>query len=325
MDYANFLLKESYYQLNNLWSFSIEKNDEAEWPLFATIVSTSLPLLKLGTETRNTGEKHYIEFSPTDTFSITVRERTDFSTYNYFKEWMDSVFDQDQGVFLSLGSNVEKGSPSDTIHRKGTLVFNTFEEDTDRIEEYFRKTFIKGTNGLRIPQKELTRAVREVIKTQQYDQFVLTSITHQEIIQNIFTALGRQAVGAAASAVNKVQNLGRTLSGRPNKSAGALPAPPTKKKVDIIKSNAGYRIDINRITSRGSERTNSINTGSVSEQENREDIKVTSTQFKEKPTQKFFYEGLKILGIGNVDLSYEEGAPLEYTVELTADRVYPID
>jgi hypothetical protein len=73
------------------------------------------------------GETYYtgIEF-PLD-FSLTVRENSSWTAYQYFQSWWNDVFDQDTLRFrsyrTSIGTGVIKGSVDDKIHRHGSITF----------------------------------------------------------------------------------------------------------------------------------------------------------------------------------------------------------
>ena len=77
------------FQHSSLWELLIEGAEDMKF----RISSVSLPFIAFETQTRKTGSKHYIEYKPEEDFSITFRETSDFSTYDYFKDWQDQIFD----------------------------------------------------------------------------------------------------------------------------------------------------------------------------------------------------------------------------------------
>lgn len=73
------------------------------------VIDTTLPFEKLETETRNTGSKHVIGFTPVEGFSITFRENTDFDVYNYFDQWKNQVYDTVRKVFRTGPNKTRTG------------------------------------------------------------------------------------------------------------------------------------------------------------------------------------------------------------------------
>ena len=322
MNYSQSAFEKSNYQLNNLWEFSITQHKENDWPLVTYVKDTNLSFINLTTETRNTGEKHYNGFTPVESFTMTFRENTEFDSYKYFKEWFDQVFDEVNGTFLSLNAGIKKGDPEDVIHRTGLLTFNSFEIDQETREDWIVKEIRKALNEPSISYQEVRKAVVQTIKKQEVSApKIPTVIVNKEILGNIFTALGRQAVNTAASTVNRVANIGRKLTGQATKASYTLPPPPTRKRYSIIRSPIGYNLNFETIRERPSIQKRVINLDRLTEQINEKAVSYTRYTLKEKQTKAFRYEGLKILGLSSLDLSYEDGGPLEYVVNFTVDRI----
>ena len=82
----------------NLWEFYIT---DAPSDMKFLVTEVALPFEKLETETRNTGTKHYTGFTPIEDFTITFRETTGFTVFNYLKAWMNEIYDPIQRVFIS--------------------------------------------------------------------------------------------------------------------------------------------------------------------------------------------------------------------------------
>lgn len=304
----------SNHQLANLWEFYISKKQGEEWPLVARVISTSLPFINLAFETRNTGEKAYTGFTPIESFSITFYENRDFSTYQYFKDWMNSVFDENQGTFISMESGVEKGSEQDLINRTGFLTFESFKVEGQRAIEIFVKEITKGLNDITVTYGEgaVRQAAFQTITKKEYSFPGATTIVTKEILGNILTNLGRQAVQTAVGTVNSVANRARRIAGRPTKAAPRLPPPPTKKRYDIQRLPFEYNFDtetVERITQ------------NIQQSLFRE----SRPEWVTYPTKTFKYENLKLLGLSELSLDYSNTEALQYSVTFTADRIIPLE
>lgn len=99
-------LQKSYNtapQHNNLWDFTLEDWSDASYSVNRfNMISTSLPFVtEFETESHPTGENFYTGFSYSKTFSIELRENTSFAVYNYFRDWLLTVFDPVSGNFIS--------------------------------------------------------------------------------------------------------------------------------------------------------------------------------------------------------------------------------
>lgn len=315
----------SNHQKNNLWDFRIQKNDESEWPFVAKVKAASLPFISLTTETRNTGEKHYTGFTPIETLSITIYESTEFSTYSYFKEWMDQVFDERLGTFVSLDSGIEKGSNEDTLHRTGFLTFESFEKVEGEVEELVLQEFQKEFGPEQISYKEAKRAIRESIRKRDYSVPLIKTITTKEILGNIFTAAGRQVVQTAVGSANNVANKARRLTGRPTKAAPELPPPPTRKRYDVLTSPIDYKFDIELVSQAPTKLNTVQRLERIAERLEKQVTDIQVSKWQTRETKVFKYENLKILGLSELSLSYDSGEALEYTINLTADRIIPVE
>lgn len=89
-------------QMENLWDFYIEDWDESYYNISKfKVISASVPQLSLSYGSHNTGSKFYSGYEMPNTFSVTFREDTKFSVFNYFKVWERKVFDERTGQFIS--------------------------------------------------------------------------------------------------------------------------------------------------------------------------------------------------------------------------------
>ncbi len=89
----------------NLWEFNFI---DALHHIFY-IKTISLPFIKLETETRSTGTKHYTKFVSEEEFKITFHETQDFQILHYLETWMDTVFSPFLKVF-NIGVHVKQAS-----------------------------------------------------------------------------------------------------------------------------------------------------------------------------------------------------------------------
>jgi len=302
----------SNHQLANLWEFYISKKEGEEWPLVAKVISTSLPFINLTHETRNTGEKSYTGFTPIETFSITFYENRDFSTFQYFEDWMGAVFNEELGTFVSMESGVEKGSEQDLIHRTGFLTFESFKMDGQRQIEIFTKEVVKGLNDPTISYGNVRQAVFQAITKKEYSYPSTSVYVTKEILGNIFTNLGRQAVNTAAGTANSILNRGRRLAGRPTKSAFELPPPPTKKSYQIASTPIDYKWKSETIDR-------------ISQSIDKRLYRGSHPEWVAYPTKIFRYENLKLLGLSEISLDYSNVEALQYTVNFTADKIVTVE
>ena len=79
------------------------------------VKSVNLPFEKLLTETKKYGDKKYIGFTPVETITITFFENTKFEIYEFFKTWMDSIFDPITKTFRVLLSESVKFKSADIV------------------------------------------------------------------------------------------------------------------------------------------------------------------------------------------------------------------
>jgi hypothetical protein len=108
-------------QLANMWDFYLTDWEESDYEINRfKVIETSVPMLSLETESRSNGEKVYVGYAMPESFSITFREDSNFSVFNYFKEWEREVFDQSTGQFKSRDRN--SGQYKSPV-RTGTLLF----------------------------------------------------------------------------------------------------------------------------------------------------------------------------------------------------------
>jgi hypothetical protein len=104
------------FQLNNLWDFMIFPNvtsdlaaQAASLNLYALtssvtssaadvimkykVVSTTIPLPSLAIEKTKYGRKHYQSRNYEGDFTVTIMEDSLFSTYSFFRNWMEQIYD----------------------------------------------------------------------------------------------------------------------------------------------------------------------------------------------------------------------------------------
>jgi len=305
--------ENSNHQLANLWDFFISKKENEDWPLIARVQNTTLPFINLTTETRNTGEKAYTGFEPIGEFSMTFYENRDFSTFQYFKDWMNDVFDETQGTFISQGENVEKGSSQDLIHRTGFLSFESFRIDSRQTVEIYVKELTKGLND-NITATDIRSQVKNLIQTKELRKASSSSVITQEIVGGLIQSLGGQIVNTAVrSAVNAVNRVGGVF-GRPNlignsSSTGASSnPPPTLKSFDTKNQPRSLIVTQERV-----ER--------ISQNIQRNIIRESVPVWTPYETKSFRYEGLKLLGLSEVSLDYDNVDALQFDVNFTADRI----
>lgn len=87
-------------QLNNRWSCYFQGISKSDF----MIKSISLPFEKLLTETKKYGDKKYTGFTPVENITITFFENTKFEIYEFFKDWMDDIFDPTTRTFRVLAN-----------------------------------------------------------------------------------------------------------------------------------------------------------------------------------------------------------------------------
>lgn len=104
------------YQLNNQWDLFFVDSLNADTMHFR-VVDTSIPFYKLEVETKLTGEKFYKSLTEIDSVNITIREKIDFSTFTFFENWFNSVYDRKNRVFKVIYNENEE------VLRNFNLVF----------------------------------------------------------------------------------------------------------------------------------------------------------------------------------------------------------
>jgi len=82
-------------QNSNLWELVIQGYEKVKYK----VQSVTLPFLKLNTETRKIGTKHYISYTPEEDFNISFLETTEFEVLNFLQNWKDDIFDKEKRVF----------------------------------------------------------------------------------------------------------------------------------------------------------------------------------------------------------------------------------
>lgn len=243
---------------------------------------------------------------------MTFYENRDFSTYQYFKDWMDSVFDETQGTFISMESGVAKGSEQDLIHRTGFLNFESFKMEGQRQIEIITEEITKGLNDPTVSYGDVRQTVLQTITTKEYSYPSASLYVTKEILGNIFTNLGRQAVNTAVGSVNSIANRARRIAGRPTKAAPELPPPPTKKSYETGRIPFEYKWETEKV-----ER--------ITQNIERRVYRESHPDWVSYQTKVFRYEGLKLLGFSELSLDYSNTEALQYTVNFTADRIVPVE
>jgi hypothetical protein len=310
IDYAESALNEiGASQFSNLWYLYFTDNQNVQFK----VVDTTLPFINFETQTINTGEKYFTGFTPIETFTVTLREDVDFSVYNYFKAWQDSFYNENN-EFVALDEGIEKGSENDPIHKQALLTFFSFEEETRELVNFAAGEVIKA-----FPDVPFGGIASEFMKYKEH--FVRPDpqfIVNQEIIQNIITSTVARFKSKAQNFGRKARNLGRRLTGGTVDNTYINPdAPPTRRQIDTIGPFIEFNIDpvrINAIARRVVEYTN------APPKDTREKRK-----FRERPTQKFEFRNIKLIGFSELSLAYDTGDPLLYTVTLAPDQIIPTE
>ncbi len=88
-------LSKNDYLSSTLWEFFMEDNEKLRF----LVKSVSLPFIKFETETRHTGDKVLLKYTPESEFSIEFNETADFKVYDYMKEWQDDIYDKHSRKF----------------------------------------------------------------------------------------------------------------------------------------------------------------------------------------------------------------------------------
>lgn len=310
IEYAESALNEmGASQFSNLWYLYFTDNQNTQFK----VVDTTLPFINFETQTMNTGEKYYTGFTPVETFTVTLREDVNFSVYNYFKSWQDSFYNSDN-EFVALDEGIEKGSENDPIHKQALLTFFSFEEEAREIVN-----FAAGEVTKAFPNVPIGALASDLMKYKEHFlKLEPNFIVNQEIIQNILTSTISRVRSRAENFGRRVRNLGRRLTGGTVDNTYINPdAPPTRKQIDTIGPFTEFNIDpvrINAIARRVIEYTN------APPQDTRE-----KRSFRERPTQKFQFRNVKLIGFSELSLSYDTGDPLLYTVTLAPDEIVPTD
>lgn len=134
IDYALNAWKHSNFVNKTIWDFYFNGNLDIQFK----VESLNIPREKFVTETHNTSQQYYTGYEPVGEFNIIFKEDTEMSVYKYFDEWKKSIYNENR-EFISLGENVAKGSPNDTIHRTGIFILYYFPTDTIKFKEIFHK------------------------------------------------------------------------------------------------------------------------------------------------------------------------------------------
>jgi hypothetical protein len=86
-------------QLSNLWEMKILNGQNKEKITFK-VQDVKLPFLKLEAKRSFSGLIYWDTFIDVESVQMTIRESSDFSTFQFFQNWMDKIFDSKKRVFL---------------------------------------------------------------------------------------------------------------------------------------------------------------------------------------------------------------------------------
>ena len=84
------------HQMSNLWEFFFDDDSGA---IEFNVQSVSLPQKMIEQEMLGTGEHTFKGTTKIDTFSIEVRETTDFKVSKYFNNWWNEIYDDSKQQF----------------------------------------------------------------------------------------------------------------------------------------------------------------------------------------------------------------------------------
>jgi hypothetical protein len=101
------------HQKKTYWDFYLNDNLFFKY----RVKSCTLPLPRFEIETRHTWESFYVERQIDHTFEVVMYEDIFFNTFNYFKGWMDSIYDETTKKFISYPLGVGES----TIFRSATF------------------------------------------------------------------------------------------------------------------------------------------------------------------------------------------------------------
>jgi len=87
------------YQLSHQWDLVFTDPKATSLGLKFRVSDCSIPFRNLRAERKNTGELIYTEVAEFEEMSFTIREDSSFTTYKYFEDWLNTVYDFDKRMF----------------------------------------------------------------------------------------------------------------------------------------------------------------------------------------------------------------------------------
>lgn len=120
-----FELQKEYWN-PNLWEFYFDDEPSIRF----LIKSTTIPLLKFETETRNSGHKVLMKFEPEEDFSIEFNETADFTVMKFMEKWMGNIYDQKTRKFKTGGSYVKQATVTFFKYTRSDILIPTNGEST---------------------------------------------------------------------------------------------------------------------------------------------------------------------------------------------------
>ena len=319
------------YQLSNLWEFQIGSNDSMVFDM----VSVSLPFEKLTHQTRQTGEKPYTGVEFVDTVSITIREQITWGVYQYFKEWMDAVYDSDTREFISLPESVEKGSENDPIHRDGVLSFKSFRTTGELKDiEFITREFVRGVTAVAGPSGlnsedlvgPLTGAfTRQIEYARRFDQ----TLVRKEILQSIFRSVVDQTTAKVGRFARNAQRTASNVSGGlvppPAGPGPEIEAPPTKLSAERVARFYEFNSQAVRLADLERKFTPLVQRNGAFSGGDDDNTTLRIQKQEEYQTKAFSFRNMKILGIDPITSDYAGGDPIEYTINFSVEEVEPLE
>jgi len=92
-------------QLQSCWDFSIVDKTSFSHLKFK-VQDTNIPMYKFTVERKITGELLYKALEDLDSLTITFRESSDFSTFDYFNNWYNFIYDFKQRCFKTMSNDI---------------------------------------------------------------------------------------------------------------------------------------------------------------------------------------------------------------------------
>ena len=190
-------ISDMAFQPRTLWEFYLDSKPEVRF----RVQSTTLPFITFETDTRSAGTKHYTKYVPESNFDVTFFETTDFSTYDYMKEWMDEIFDPEERVF-NVGFE----------EKVGLLCFSHFE--TEIIQEMIKSQkpgemqTVQEELSYKVPGPDGTIATKTTLIQKQEmgepvtEQIQVQGTNVEEKYNKVFRFEGLRLLGLAPVALN---------------------------------------------------------------------------------------------------------------------------